>query len=89
MIKRIVVLQSEDPVVAELMSGGERPSDPREPAFASLTVEQIVDEIGPGTTPSRCERSASKAALEAEREAIERVLTRPTGTASRPPASWT
>jgi two-component system response regulator AtoC len=69
MIKRIVVLESEDPVVAELLSGGERGVRSSVTAFESL-LEEV--EKSAGDVPLR--EVGRKASLEAEREAIERVL---------------
>ena len=69
MIKRIVVLESEDPVVAELLSGGERGVRSTVTAFQSL-LEEIEESAG--DVPLR--EVGRKASLEAEREAIERVL---------------
>ena len=69
MIKRIVVLESEDPIVAELLSGGERGVRSTVTAFQSLLEEA---EESAGDVPLR--EVGRKASLEAEREAIERVL---------------
>jgi len=69
MIKRIVVLESEDPVVAELLSGGERGIRSTVTAFQALLEEA---EESAGDVPLR--EVGRKASLEAEREAIERVL---------------
>ena len=69
MIKRIVVLESEDPVVAELLSSRERAS-----GFASSAFENLLEEVeeSAGNLPLR--EVGRKASLEASREAIERVL---------------
>jgi two-component system response regulator AtoC len=69
MIKRIVVLESEDAVVAELLSGGERGVRSTVTAFESL-LEEVEESAG--KVPLR--EVGRKASLEAEREAIERVL---------------
>jgi len=69
MIKRIVVLESEDPIVAELLSGGERGVRSTVTAFQSLLEEA---EQSAGDVPLR--EVGRKASLEVEREAIERVL---------------
>jgi two-component system response regulator AtoC len=69
MIKRIVVLESEDPVVAELLSGGERGVRSTVTAFQAL-LEEV--EQSAGDVPLR--EVGRKASLEAERETIERVL---------------
>jgi two-component system response regulator AtoC len=69
MIKRIVVLKSEDPVVAELVSGGERGVRSTVTAFQAL-LEEVEESAG--DVPLR--EVGRKASLEAEREAIERVL---------------
>jgi DNA-binding NtrC family response regulator len=69
MIKRIVVLESEDAVVAELLSGGERGVKSTVAAFQSL-LEEVEESAG--DLPLR--EVGRKASLEAEREAIERVL---------------
>ena len=68
-IKRIVVLESEDAIVAELLSGGERGVRSTVTAFQSLLEEA---EESAGDVPLR--EVGRKASLEAEREAIERVL---------------
>ena len=69
MIKRIVVLESEDAVVAELLSGGERGVRSTVTAFQSL-LEEVEESAG--DVPLR--EVGRRASLEAEREAIERVL---------------
>ena len=69
MIKRIVVLEGEDAIVAELLSGGERGVRSTVTAFQSLLEEA---EESAGDVPLR--EVGRKASLEAEREAIERVL---------------
>jgi DNA-binding NtrC family response regulator len=69
MIKRIVVLESEEPVVAELLSGGERGVRSTVTAFQAL-LEEVEESAG--ELPLR--EVGRKASLEAEREAIERVL---------------
>jgi two-component system response regulator AtoC len=69
MIKRIVVLENEDLVVAELLSGGERGVRSTVTAFQALLEEA---EESAGDVPLR--EVGRKASLEAEREAIERAL---------------
>jgi DNA-binding NtrC family response regulator len=69
MIRRIVVLESEEPVVAELLSGRERASGLTSSAFADL-LEEIEESAG--DLPLRV--VGRKASLEASRETIERVL---------------
>ena len=69
MIKRIVVLESEDSILAELLAGGERLGRRRHSALRSLLEE--VEETA-GDLPLR--EVGRRAALEAERETIERVL---------------
>jgi two-component system response regulator AtoC len=69
MIKRIVVLESEEPVVAELLSGGERGVRSTVTAFQSL-LEEVEESAG--EVPLR--EVGRRASLEAERETIERVL---------------
>jgi len=69
MIKRIVVLENEEPVVAELLSGGERGVRSTVTAFQSL-LEEVEESAG--DLPLR--EVGRRASLEAERETIERVL---------------
>jgi len=69
MIKRTVVLGSEDPVVAELLSGGERGVRSTVTAFQSL-LEEVEESAG--DVPLR--EVGRRASLEAERETMERVL---------------
>ena len=69
MIKRIVVLENEDLVVAELLSGGERGVRSTVTAFQALLEEA---EETAGDVPLR--EVGRRASIEAEREAIERVL---------------
>jgi two-component system response regulator AtoC len=69
MIKRIVVLESEEPVVAELLSRGERGVRSTVTAFQSL-LEEVEESAG--ELPLR--EVGRRASLEVERETIERVL---------------
>ena len=69
MIKRIVVLENEELVVAELLCGGERGVRSTVTAFQALLEEA---EESAGEVPLR--EVGRRAALEAERETIERVL---------------
>ncbi len=71
MVKRIVVLESESSILEELLGGGEWSA-----ARAASAFEQLLDEIeeSAGKVPLR--EVGRRAALEAERETIERVLHR-------------
>ncbi|MCC6642435.1 MAG: sigma-54-dependent Fis family transcriptional regulator [Deltaproteobacteria bacterium] len=71
MMKRIVVLGREEPVLEELMARGER-----RPEEARGDLEALLTELErtAGALPLR--EVGQRAALEAEREAIERVLHR-------------
>ncbi|MEN8182790.1 MAG: sigma-54 dependent transcriptional regulator [Myxococcota bacterium] len=71
MIKRIVVLESENSIIEELLSGGGYRA-----ARAASAFETLLDEIEEtaGTLPLR--EVGRRAAMEAERETIERVLHR-------------
>ncbi len=69
MMKRIVVLESESSVLGELLSGGEAGAARSVKAFQNLLEE--VEETA-GDLPLR--EVGRRASLEAEREAIERVL---------------
>ncbi len=69
MIKRIVVLENEELVVAELLCGGERGVRSTVTAFQALLEEA---EESAGEVPLR--EVGRRASLEAERETIERVL---------------
>ncbi len=68
MIKRITVLQSEDAIEKEIM-GGARPR-----SRAMSNVERMVDEIDPIEQPVALRDIGRRAAREAEREALQRVL---------------
>ena len=69
MIKRIVVLESEDPVVAELLSGRERAS-----GLTSIAFEDLLDEVEKSAGDLPLLEVGRKASLEASRETIERAL---------------
>jgi two-component system response regulator AtoC len=69
MVKRIVVLQSEDAIADEILGGAQRKVEP--PASAA---ERVVKEIERGDGPISLKEIGRKAALEAEREALRRVL---------------
>jgi DNA-binding NtrC family response regulator len=68
MLKRIVVLGSEEPVLRALLAGGPRPASGRR------ALDEVLDEVerSAGDLPLR--EVARRASLEAEREAIERAL---------------
>ncbi len=67
MVKRIVVLQNEEAIVEEIFS-----APAREPARP--TVEQIVDEMDPMDDSVSLREIGKRAARDAEREALRRVL---------------
>jgi two-component system response regulator AtoC len=71
MIKRVVVLGSEDSIIEEILSGGGYSA-----ARAASAFESLLDEVeqSAGTLPLR--EVGRRASLEAERETIERVLHR-------------
>ena len=69
MVKRIVVLESEDSILNDLLAGGEQGAARSVRAFQNLLEE--VEETA-GDLPLR--EVGRRASLEAEREAIERVL---------------
>jgi transcriptional regulator with GAF, ATPase, and Fis domain len=71
MIKRVVVLGSEDSIVEEILGGGSYSAARAASAFETLLEE--VEETA-GTLPLR--EVGRRASLEAERETIERVLHR-------------
>jgi two-component system response regulator AtoC len=71
MIKRVVVLGSEDSIVEEILGGGSYSAARATSAFESLLEE--VEETA-GTLPLR--EVGRRASMEAERETIERVLHR-------------
>jgi two-component system response regulator AtoC len=71
MIKRIVVLESEGSILEEILGGGEWSAARAQSAFEDLLTEI---EATAGTVPLR--EVGRRAALEAERETIERVLHR-------------
>ena len=68
MVKRIVVLQSEDTIADEVFSA------PRSTESPEVALERIVDEVdtGSGSVPLR--EIGKRAARQAEREALRRVL---------------
>jgi DNA-binding NtrC family response regulator len=69
LLKRIVVLESEEPVLRDLLAG-----DARGPGGGSGSLERVLDEVerSAGELPLR--EVARRAALEAERATIERAL---------------
>jgi len=71
LVKRIVVLESESSILEELLGGGERSAARAASSFESLL--RSIEESA-GTVPLR--EVGRRAALEAERETIERVLHR-------------
>jgi two-component system response regulator AtoC len=71
MIKRVVVLGSEDSSVEEILGGGSYSAARASSAFESLREEV---EVTAGTLPLR--EVGRRASMEAERETIERVLHR-------------
>jgi two-component system response regulator AtoC len=71
MIKRVVVLGSEDSIIEEILGGGGYSAARAASAFESL-LEEV--EQSAGTLPLR--EVGRRASLEAERETIERVLHR-------------
>jgi two-component system response regulator AtoC len=68
MVKRIVVLGSEEPVLRALLAGATRPAGGRR------ALDDVLDEVerSAGRLPLR--EVARRASLEAERETIERAL---------------
>jgi len=68
MVKRIVVLQSEESIVDEILSGRLR----REPE--APTVEEMVEEIDPLDDQVSLREIGRRAAREAERKALRKVL---------------
>ncbi len=73
LIKRVVVLQDEGTIAAEL-SGSSRTPEPAASAPSTREIEQMVDGLDPdgGTIPLR--EIGRRAARDAEREVIKRVL---------------
>ena len=69
LMKRVVVLESEEPVLRDLFSAARR-----RPAAAASALERLLDEVEShaGEVPLR--EVGRRASLEAERSAIERVL---------------
>ena len=69
LLKRIVVLESEEPVLRDLLAG-----DARRPGGGSGSLDRVLAEVerSAGELPLR--EVARRAALEAERETIERAL---------------
>ena len=68
MVKRMVVLQSEDSIADEIFSA------PRPTADGMTSVERIVEEIDPLEDGVSLREIGKRAAREAEREALQRVL---------------
>ena len=67
MVKRIVVLQSEDAIAGEIFAAPRVQPQPS-------TVERMVQEFDPGDQPVSLREIGKRAAREAEREALQRVL---------------
>ena len=68
MVKRIIVLQNEDAIAEEIFNAPAR-SDPARP-----TAEEIVDEMDPMDDSISLREIGKRAARDAEREALRRVL---------------
>jgi two-component system response regulator AtoC len=70
MVKRIVVLQSEDAIAEEILRASPRGAD------AGSAVDRIVEEVERGEVPVSLREIGRRAAREAEREALRKVLYR-------------
>jgi two-component system response regulator AtoC len=68
MVKRIIVLQNEDAIAEEIFNSPAR-SDPARPS-----AEEIVDEMDPMDDSISLREIGKRAAREAEREVLQRVL---------------
>ncbi len=68
MMKRIVVLQSEDAIAEEILAA------PHKGERAMSKVERMVDDLDPIEQPVSLREIGKRAAREAEREALQRVL---------------
>jgi two-component system response regulator AtoC len=75
MVKRIVVLQSEDPIAEEIFGATRSLSSLGSPKSSASSLERMVDqEIEEGGEKIALREIGRRAAREAEREALQRVL---------------
>ncbi len=75
MVKRIVVLQSEDPIAEEIFGATRSLSSLGPPKSSASSLERMVDqEIEEGGEQIALREIGRRAAREAEREALQRVL---------------
>ena len=75
MVKRIVVLQSEDPISEEIFGAASSLSSLGSPKSSASSLERMVDqEIEEGGEKIALREIGRRAAREAEREALQRVL---------------
>ena len=73
MIKRIVVLQDESTIASEL-SGSARAPEPAAAAPSPHEIEKMVDDLDPQGGTISLREIGRRAARDAEREVIKRVL---------------
>jgi two-component system response regulator AtoC len=74
MIKRIVVLQDEGRIAEEISGGAGRVPEPSEAAPSVGEVERMVDELDPVRGTISLREVGRRAARDAEREVLKRVL---------------